>query len=199
MQLLIEISDWGSLYFNEEGRMPHQGYWQSRLNRWIQMMVLSNNNTNISFLDLKNDDIFKETPLPCEEDVSMEDDTEELNETADIEQREKHNNDIVVFENNVQVKIFSKWVGNIRIIANNNGFYVTKATSLQYARIKRMMPEHRPIGNIWIKRTSYPEWSEIVHFYNGTETCVGYMKQIPLGISYKETLIQQNSKQIIFK
>ena len=40
MQLLIEISEWGSLYFNEEGRMTHQGHWQSRLSSWIQKMVL---------------------------------------------------------------------------------------------------------------------------------------------------------------
>lgn len=196
MQLLIEISEWGSLYFNEEGRMTHQGHWQSRLSSWIQKMVLSNNNTNVSFLDLKDDDIFKETPLPCEEEISLDDDFEDLNETEEKKLEEEQNNDIIIYENNVTSKIYSKWVDNIRIVANDNGFYVNRVSSSQYAKIKRMLPGQHPIGSIWIKRTNSPEWSEIVHFYSGAEICIGYMKHVASGILYKETLIQQNSKQI---
>jgi hypothetical protein len=196
MQLLIEISEWGSLYFNEEGRMTHQGHWQSRLSSWIQKMVLSNNNTNVSFLDLKDDDIFKETPLPCEEEISLDDDFEDLNETEEKKLEEEQNNDIIIYENNVTSKIYSKWVDNIRIVANDNGFYVNRVSGSQYAKIKRMLPGQHPIGSIWIKRTNSPEWSEIVHFYNGAEICIGYMKLFASGILYKETLIQQNSKQI---
>jgi len=196
MQLLIEISEWGSLYFNEEGRMTHQGHWQSRLSSWIQKMVLSNNNTNVSFLELKDDDIFKETPLPCEEDISLDEDFEYLNETEEKKLEEEQNNDIIIYENNVTSKIYSKWVDNIRIVANDNGFYVNRVSSSQYAKIKRMLPGQHPIGSIWIKRTNSPEWSEIVHFYNGAEICIGYMKHFASGILYKETLIQQNSKQI---
>ena len=199
MQLLIEISEWGSLYFNEEGRMTHQGHWQSRLSSWIQKMVLSNENTNISFLDLKDDDIFKEPPLPSEEEISLEDDSEELNETEETKLQEEPNDDMIIYENNVIIKIYSKWVDNIRIVANENGFYVSKISRSQYARIKRMLPGQHSIGSIWIKRTNNPEWSEIIHFYNGTEICIGYMKQVPSGILYKETLIQQNSKLIDFK
>lgn len=196
MQLLIEISEWGSLYFNEEGRMTHQGHWQSRLSSWIQKMVLSNNNTNVSFLDLKDDDIFKETPLPCEEEISLDDDFEDLNETDEKKLEEEQNNDIIIYENNVTSKIYSKWVDNIRIVANDNGFYVNRVSSSQYAKINRMRPGQHPIGSIWIKRTNSPEWSEIVHFYNGAEICIGYIKHVASGILYKETLIQQNSKQI---
>lgn len=199
MQLLIEISEWGSLYFNEEGRMTHQGHWQSRLSSWIQKMVLSNNNTNVSFLDLKDDDIFKETPLPCEEEISLENNLEELNETEEKSIPKEQNNDIIIYENNVTSKIYSKWVNDIRIVANDNGFYVNKMSNSQYAKIKRMLPGQHPIGSIWIKRTNSPEWSEIVHFYNGAEICIGYIKQVRSGILYKETLIQQNSKQINFK
>lgn len=175
MQLLIEISEWGSLYFNEEGRMTHQGHWQSRLSSWIQKMVLSNNNTNVSFLDLKDDDIFKETPLPCEEEISLDDDFEDLNETDEKKLEEEQNNDIIIYENNVTSKIYSKWVDNIRIVANDNGFYVNRVSSSQYAKINRMRPGQHPIGSIWIKRTNSPEWSEIVHFYNGAEICIGYI------------------------
>ena len=76
---------------------------------------------------------------------------------------------------------------------------MNKVSSSQFAKIKKMLPGQRPIGSIWIKRTNNPEWSEIVHFYNGAEISIGYMKQVPSGILYKETIIQQNSKIIDFK
>jgi hypothetical protein len=199
MQMLIEISEWGFLYLNEEGRMHHRGHWQSRLSSWLQKIVLSSDNTNISFLDLKDDDIFKETPLPNEEDVSLEDNFEELNKAEEINRQEGPNFDIIIYENNVKIKIYSKWVDNVRVVANDKGFYVNKVSSSQFAKIKKMLPGQRPIGSIWIKRTNNPEWSEIVHFYNGAEICIGYMKQVPSGILYKETIIQQNSKIIDFK
>ena len=199
MQLLIEISEWGVLYLNEEGRMTHQGHWQSRLSSWIQKMVLSSDNTNTSFLDLKDDDIFKETPLPNEEEIFLEDNFEELNKTEEINLQEEPNDDIIIYENNVIIKIYSKWVDNVRIVANDKGFYVNKVSSSRFAKIKKMLHGQHPIGSIWIKRTNNPEWSEIVHFYNGAEICIGYMKQVSSGILYKETIIQQNSKIIDFK
>ena len=199
MKLLIETFEWGFLYLNEEGRMTHQGHWQSRLSSWIQKMVLSSDNTNISFLDLKDDDIFKETPLPNEEEILLEDNFEELNKTEEINPQEEPNDDIIIYENNVIIKIYSKWVDNVRIVANDKGFYVNKVSSSRFAEIKKMLHGQHPIGSIWIKRTNNPEWSEIVHFYNGAEICVGYMKQVSSGILYKETLIQQNSKIINFK
>ena len=66
MQSLIEADYWGGYDFNEQGRMTHQGYWQSRLSQWMQRIVLSNNNA-VSFLDTKDDELFKETPLSKEE------------------------------------------------------------------------------------------------------------------------------------
>ena len=199
MQLLIEISEWGVLYLNEEGRMTHQGHWQSRLSSWIQKMVLLSDNTNTSFLDLKDDDIFKETPLPNEEEIFLEDNFKELNNTEEINLQEEPNDDIIIYENNVIIKIYSKWVDNVRIVANDKGFYVNKVSSSRFAKIKKMLHGQHPIGSIWIKRTNNPEWSEIVHFYNGAEICIGYMKQVSSGILYKETIIQQNSKIIDFK
>ena len=67
MNMLVDILDYDYLRFKEEGRMTHQGNWQMRLSKWMSRMVLSNND-NVSFLDMKDNDIFKETPLPREEE-----------------------------------------------------------------------------------------------------------------------------------
>lgn len=67
MNMLVDILDYDYLRFKEEGRMTHQGNWQMRLSKWMSRMVLSNNDS-VSFLDMKDNDIFKETPLPREEE-----------------------------------------------------------------------------------------------------------------------------------
>ena len=46
--------------------MTHQGYWQDRLNGWMQEMVLSSSNTSVSFLESKDNDLFKAKPIPKE-------------------------------------------------------------------------------------------------------------------------------------
>lgn len=66
MNNLIEISDWGYKTHYKEGRMTHQGYWQDRLNGWMQEMVLSSSNTSVSFLESKDNDLFKAKPIPKE-------------------------------------------------------------------------------------------------------------------------------------
>ena len=66
MNVLIEANTWGGYYYYEEGRMTHQGYWQQRLEGWINQIVLSSDNNSVSFFDLKNDDVFKTIPFPAE-------------------------------------------------------------------------------------------------------------------------------------
>lgn len=51
MSNLIEIKDRRVCYHYEEGRMPHQGNWQSRLKNWIQRKVLASPNAEISLFD----------------------------------------------------------------------------------------------------------------------------------------------------
>ncbi|MBO5466936.1 MAG: hypothetical protein J6A02_05775 [Prevotella sp.] len=68
MDLLIESDYWNGLYYNEQGRMTHQGDWQSRLSNWMNKIVLSNNNIHSSFYDTQDDELFKETPL-IKEDI----------------------------------------------------------------------------------------------------------------------------------
>lgn len=67
METLININVWGYTINNEEGRMTHQGHWQSRLNGWMQEMVLSSSNTSDSFFGTNENDVFKAKPVPKNE------------------------------------------------------------------------------------------------------------------------------------
>lgn len=217
MQSLIEADYWGGYDFNEQGRMTHQGYWQTRLSQWMQRIVLSSKNNSVSFLDKEDDKLFKETPLPKEETIVLEqpkkivenkpkliaeNKTKQLNVKSvpldNIKQPVK-DEDNIVYERNVKGRLSSKWLdGSIRIIANDWGFYINSATSTQYARIRRLLPGEKVIGSIWIKRPNGKGWNEIVHFYNGTEISVGYIKQNGREVLYKEDIRQKNFKQIKF-
>lgn len=211
MQSLIEADYWGGYDFNEQGRMTHQGYWQSRLSQWMQRIVLSSNNNAVSFFDTKDDELFKETPLPQEEKIfnesskSIAEDVKlqsELFQSVPLIKAKQpvQNDDEIIYERNVTCRLASKWLNsNIRIIANDWGFYVQSASSTKYARIKRFIPNEKAIGAIWIKRPNESDWSEAVHSYNGAEISIGYIKQAGKKFLYKENLGQVNVKQIMFR
>lgn len=209
MQSLIEADYWGGYDFNEQGRMTHQGYWQSRLSQWMQRIVLSNNNA-VSFLDTKDDVLFKETPLPKEEinkpelpKKTIEDKPQQtsLFNSSSWKQETKpiQKDGEVIYERNVTVRLSSKWLeGNIRVVANDWGFYIGNATSTQYARMRRYIPSEKAIGAIWIKRSNGTGWNEVVHFYNGAEISVGYITRRGREVLYKEDIHQENFKVIKF-
>ena len=210
MQLLIEADYWGGYDYNEEGRMTHQGYWQSRLTQWMERIVLNRNNNSVSFFDTKDDELFKETPLPEEEKIIIESpkpvagkteqsESSGLDSLVKVNQPVQSDNDII-YERTVISRLASKWLnGSVRIIANDWGFYIHSAASTQYARIRRFIPGEKAIGAIWVKRPNEADWSEAVHFYNGAEISIGYIKQAGRTFLYKEKLGQENVKQIMFK
>lgn len=70
MQLLVETYDWGGHYYNEEGRMTHQGYWQTRLTSWMRDKVLTSSNTSSSYFDTKDDATFVAKALPKEKPIT---------------------------------------------------------------------------------------------------------------------------------
>lgn len=70
MQLLIETFDWGGHYYNEEGRMTHQGHWQTRLRNWLRDKVLSKDNTAMSYFETKDDKTFVAQELPKEKPIT---------------------------------------------------------------------------------------------------------------------------------
>lgn len=67
MNNLIYIDDWGYRTHYEEGRMTHQGYWQTRLNEWMREVALSSNNTGTSFFETRDDEMFQAKPIPKKE------------------------------------------------------------------------------------------------------------------------------------
>lgn len=210
MNNLIEINDWGYMIHYHEGRMTHQGYWQDRLNDWMQNMVLSSSNTNVSFLDLKDNELFKAKPIPKEEykpktkpiEKSQVDDIPEFlkpttrveNKKPNVRNKEKSttslpsNNKQVVYETQISWSISSKWIAHdkCRIVCNHKGFYINISKGKQYVHIRPLVGGAKPTGSIWIKRPNTNGWQKIVHSTSNCEFSIGYIKESGGGLVYKQ-------------
>lgn len=210
MNNLIEISDWGYKTHYKEGRMTHQGYWQDRLNGWMQEMVLSSSNTSVSFLESKDNDLFKAKPIPKEkyqpktkpvEKTLFDDVPEYLRPTARVEKKETNvkneakpttplpsKNKQVVYETRISWSISSKWIAHdkCRIVCNNKGFYINISRGQQYVHIRPLVGGAKPTGSIWIKRPNTNGWQQIVHSTSGSEFSIGYIKEAGGGLVYKQ-------------
>ena len=192
MNVLIEANTWGGYYYYEEGRMTHQGYWQQRLEGWLNQMVLSSDNKSMSFLDQKNDDVFKAKPLPAENFKPLAAESVET-ETATEQDKvvEKKEESFVL--NSVPVKfrykIASKVLENgVRVVANAKGFYLSLGKN-HYELIKLFASGQAPNGSIWMKKATMIGWYEIVHNYHGTDTrSIGFIRITNGEVTFKEDL-----------
>ena len=229
MQALIVISDWGTTYNYEEGRMTHQGYWQSRLTGWLSEKILSSNARSTVFHNSKDDKIFKAVPLPEEPNAAsiqkskvdlpkerkvsqqldlrsnitddIESSNKELKEVPKYTSSEYKSMDVneVIYENNIKVSIYSKVIfDNIRVVANNTGFYVTNLMGTKYALLKEFDKETSAFGSssIWIRNAKKNVWCEIVHFFLGQERSMGFLKKSDEFLYYKEKRNDKRQKQI---
>ena len=192
MNVLIEANTWGGYYYYEEGRMTHQGYWQERLNGWMIQMVLSTQNTGMSFFNKKHDDVFKAQPLPEENFKPLIIKQEEATKEENIESKPKVQNKAVSSapnETSITYSIASKMLdGGIRVVANMKGFYLMLENN-RYAFLKSFVNGEKPTGNIWIKKASLPGWNEIIHNYNGILThSIGFIKISTDEVIFKESL-----------
>ena len=206
MNNLITISDWGYTTNYEEGRMTHQGHWQSRLNGWMREMVLSSNDVNVSFFNLKDEDVFKAKPVPKTEykpqpkQKDLFDDVPEYLQTnqptATSDNKSKPKN-VAVYESNISWDITSKWIAGdkCRIVCNYKGFYVNISRDRQYVHLRPLVGSIKPIGSIWVKRPNTNGWMQIVHSISGGEVSVGYIKVAGGGLLYK----QENSQTDFMK
>lgn len=192
MNVLIEANTWGGYYYYEEGRMTHQGYWQQRLEGWLNQMVLSSDNKSMSFLDKKNDDVFKAKPLPAENFKPLAAESVET-ETATEQDKvvEKKEESFVL--NSVPVKfrykIASKVLDNgVRVVANANGFYLSLGKN-HYELVRSFASGQTPTGSIWLKKATMIGWYEIVHNYHGTDTrSIGFIRITNGEVTFKEDL-----------
>lgn len=96
-------------------------------------MVLSKEHTGTSFLDTKDDDIFKAQPLEKEpkEKVKVQDD-----KVQNIGQKKAQ------YDKNIWYVVSSKWIydNQYRIVANSNGFYLNISTRKEFVKIKDLKP-----------------------------------------------------------
>ena len=70
MDNLVSTDSWGYFtYYEEEGKMKHQGYWSSRLDNWMKQKVLTEDNKSESFFDCKDSGKFTAQPFTEEEPI----------------------------------------------------------------------------------------------------------------------------------
>lgn len=191
MNVLIEANTWGGYYYHEEGRMTHQGYWQQRLDGWINQMVLSSQNTSVSFMENKHDDIFKSKPLPTENFKPLKEygGNEEIDSSVTEINKQDITSQSIINDTQFSYRIASKTLdNNVRIVANAKGFYLSLGKN-HYQLIKPFAAGESPTGSIWIKKSSLNGWNEIVHNYFGSDVrSIGFIRITTDEVIYKESL-----------
>ena len=192
MNVLIEANTWGGYYYYEEGRMTHQGYWQQRLEGWLNKMVLSSDNNSMSFLDQKNDDVFKAKPLPAENFKPLAAESVETETATEQDKVVEKKEESFVLESmpvEFRYKIASKVLENgVRVVANAKGFYLSLGKN-HYELIKLFASGQAPTGSIWMKKATMIGWYEIVHNYRGTDTrSIGFIRITNGEVTFKEDL-----------
>ena len=223
MDNLIYISDWGGCSYYEEGRMTHQGHWQSRLDGWMQRIALSSSNTGSSFIDSKDDELFKAKPVPKEEfkpktkpvQKSLFDDLPEYERPVEQHrpapkpqvsspQKTQATPKLksVVYEDNIDYKLSSKWVFNdkCRVVLNYRGTFLNVQRGRKFVNVRNPMPGIKLKGSIWIKRPNALGWMEIVHSTGNQEVSseysLGYIREGGGYILYKQSLSQTDFMKI---
>ena len=192
MNVLIEANTWGGYYYYEEGRMTHQGYWQQRLEGWLNKMVLSSDNNSMSFLEQKNDDVFKAKPLPAENFKPLAAESVETETATEQDKVVEKKEESLVLESvpvEFRYKIASKVLENgVRVVANAKGFYLSLGKN-HYELIKSFASGQAPNGSIWMKKATMIGWYEIVHNYRGTDTrSIGFIRITNGEVTFKEDL-----------
>lgn len=191
MNVLIEANTWGGYYYHEEGRMTHQGYWQQRLDGWINQMVLSSQNMSVSFMENKHDDIFKSKPLPTENFKPLKEygGNEEIDSSVTEINKQNITSQSIINDTQFSYRIASKTLdNNVRIVANAKGFYLSLGKN-HYQLIKPFAAGESPTGSIWIKKSSLNGWNEIVHNYFGSDVrSIGFIRITTDEVIYKESL-----------
>lgn len=213
MNNLITISDWGSYFYDDEGRMTHQGDWQSRLRGWMQQIVLTVPDTDISSFGSEDNALFQAKPVPKKAfqpstKPQTFDKTEIFCDLSENKPSTNHQHNYqknksdsqsnkptklkpVVYEENIQYVIASKWVfdNKCQVVSSQKGFYLNIGRGRKFVNI--CDPTDISLsGNIWIKSPKRKGWQEIVHAFCGKENTIGFIKEAGGGILFKRELGQ---------
>lgn len=192
MNVLIEANTWGGHYYYEEGRMTHQGYWQQRLDGWMNQMILSSQNMSVSFMESKHDEIFKAKPLPAENFKSQKEKISKPNtvtSVADEKQTQNTTGPCVIYNPHFNYKLTSKTLDkNIRVLVNSKGIYLSLGKNY-YGLIRELKQGEYSTGSIWIKKTSLKEWNEIIQWIDTTTMrSIGFIRITTDEVIFKESL-----------
>lgn len=193
MDGIVEKNYWGDYsIYNEQGKLHHRGNWQIRLTAWMSNIIFSSQNTSVSFMDNRHDDIFKAKPLPAENFKPQKIERPETDiDTPPVTEIKKHNatSSSAICESQFSYRIASKTLdNNVRVVANVKGFYLSLGKN-HYQLIKPFASGESPTGSIWIKKASLIGWDEIVHNYYGTDTrSIGFIRITTDEIIFKESL-----------
>lgn len=185
--LVEQDSDWyGRKYYNhyEQGKLPHSGYWQDRLESWLKTIMNINNDFNNIKIKHHNQNISRNSN-PDSIQLSLFDEVighDILNDNIckplnPIESR------------NISIICESKtFIDNkICVIASNSGYYIKSlSNNLLYPLRSPLISKN---GSIWVKKKDSKGYHEIVHNYilNGEYNLdiVGYIKRIANGVIFQ--------------
>lgn len=190
---LVEKDLWGDYtIYNTEGRIAHIGYWQQRVDNWMNQMVLTSQNTSVSFMENKHNDIFKAKPLPAENFKSIKSKyagKEEKDSSPTEVKKQYVSNQSTINDAQFSYRIASKTLeNNVRVVANAKGYYLALGKN-HYQLIKPFASGELPTGSIWIKKASLNGWYEIVHNYSNSDVrSIGFLYIRTDCVYYKETL-----------
>ena len=191
MDGIVEKNYWGDYsIYNEQGKLHHRGNWQIRLTAWMNHILFSSQNTTVSFMENKHNDIFKAKPLPAEDFKPLKEHAGNEEIDSSVTEIDKQN----VTESTINATQFSYRIAsktldnNVRVVANAKGFYLSLGKN-HYQLIKPFVAGESPTGSIWIKKASLNGWSEIVHNYLGSDVrSIGFIRITTDEVIYKESL-----------
>lgn len=190
---LVEKDYWGDYcVFNEEGKLHHKGNWQNRLIGWLNYRVLSSSNTGVSFIDQRQDDIFKVKPLPAENFVPKpyeEKDTLE-EESASPSSTEPSTTDSAQTDcPTSNYRTVSKSLErDVRVEVNAKGLFLFLGKG-HYGLIKPLKAGERFKGSVWIKESTMAGWYELLHNYEASLTrSIGFIRINANEVIFKEEL-----------
>lgn len=191
MDGIVEKNNWGDYsIYNEQGKLHHRGNWQIRLTAWMNHILFSSQNTTVSFMENKHNDIFKAKPLPAEDFKPLKEHAGNEEIDSSVTEIDKQN----VTESTINATQFSYRIAsktldnNVRVVANAKGFYLSLGKN-HYQLIKPFVAEESPTGSIWIKKASLNGWSEIVHNYLGSDVrSIGFIRITTDEVIFKESL-----------
>ena len=221
MPKLIESDSWDYYTYREEGRMAHLVNWETRLQAWMEKMLL-NRDVKYSpfFLSEQEEQVFKATPIPLANEVQSEllisEEIKNQNSTKNtISTTDKGTNQTKKVKNetypsyfkeepilyNIQNKIQSKILfDNIRIISDTQGFYLHNFDIKESILLRNDILPIDQNGNIRVKSISPDsKWLEIVYNYKFYNVRIGYIRQTKKGFLFKHDMAKTADRRLTFK